>query len=68
MTTVRTFSPVGPCISRGELVRETAKFYVYRSKYDGTEKRVAKGWNAHVEPCHSCRDHAKTQYPHGYMD
>jgi hypothetical protein len=68
MSTVRTFSPCGPCITRGQLVRQTAKFYVYASKYDGTQKRIAKGWNAHVDSCVSCRDHPQTQYPNGYMD
>jgi hypothetical protein len=73
MTTVRDFSPAGPCITRGELVRETAAFYVYKPRFKQGTKRIAKSlpgrWSgAHIEACESCRDHARTQYPNGYMD
>lgn len=78
MKLVRSFSPVGPCITEGRFVRETTKFYVYNEwrggdRFDTTEKRIAKRLpghysRAHVEPCSSCRDHAQTQYPNGYMD
>jgi hypothetical protein len=73
--TVRQFSACGPCIPQGKLVRETAKFYVVRDseRGDGREfklmKRTAERYSPnHVEPCPSCQDHAKTQYPNGYMD
>jgi hypothetical protein len=77
-TIVREFSPVGPCLTLGRLVKETPQFYVF-NKWRGGEsyaegetrirKRTAAHYSrAHIEPCHSCRDHAKTQYPNGYMD
>jgi hypothetical protein len=66
--TVRRFSPCGPCITLGPLTKETAKFYCFASKYDGRAKKIAKTGAAHVEACHSCRDHAQTCYPNGYMD
>lgn len=67
MATVRKFSPVGPCIPQGELIRETAKFYCVADRFDnGKPRKIGKGWSAHIEPCVSCRDHARTQYPNGY--
>lgn len=73
MTAVRNFSPCGPCIVQGELIRETAKFYCFTDKHTGNERRLAKRTperysGAHIVPCPSCRDHAHTQYPNGYMD
>jgi hypothetical protein len=77
-TLVRDFSRAGPCITLGRLVRETPQFYVYNEwrggeTYEERESRVAKRLpgrysGTHVEPCSSCRDHPKTQYPNGYMD
>ena len=77
MTIVRSFSPCGPCITLGRLTKITPRFYCYDEwkggdRFEG-EKRVARDLpghysRAHVEPCPSCPDHAKTQYPHGYMD
>lgn len=72
MKLVRKFSFAGPCLVQGELVRETAKFYVFREwlggeRY-GEEKRIGKNDAVHVEACERCRDHAQTQYPNGYMD
>lgn len=69
MTTLREFSAAGPCITLGEYLRETAKFYFFRDRH-GAEHRIGKGWEGqrHLEPCPSCRDHEKTQYPEGYMD
>ena len=69
---VRRFSPCGPCLTEGKLVKSTARFYVYREwtgmdRFDGRERRVAKH-SAHIEPCCSCTDHPSTVYPHGYMD
>lgn len=76
--TVREFSTIGPCLRLGELVRKTARFYVYRrwggaDRHDDKESRIsirteAHYSPAHVVPCPSCRDHPKTQYPDGYMD
>lgn len=77
MTIVRAFSRCGPCLTLGKLVKETAKFYVYDEwqggdKYEGrtkVKKELPGQWSrAHIEPCRSCRDHAQTQYPNGYMD
>lgn len=71
--TVRKFSSYGPCIILGEFVKRTPKFIFYRDRSDGKVKRVG-GWKVtegdyiHTEPCKSCRDHAATQYPNGYMD
>lgn len=75
---VREFSAAGPCLTTGKLVRETANFYVYLpwhggDRYGPEEKRIARRRPghysaAHVEPCSCCRDHARTQYPNGYMD
>ena len=78
---VREFSACGPCLTLGEFVRRTAKTIVYREWRGGDcfgkECRVG-GWKVgergdrrayiHIEPCRSCRDHAETQYPNGYMD
>jgi hypothetical protein len=74
---VREFSRCGPCLTLGRLMRETACFYVFDEwhggdRYEG-EKRIRKRTpdhysGAHIEPCPSCRDHPKTQYPNGYMD
>lgn len=68
---VRVFSPCGPCLTQGELIRTTEKFYIYRqwrggNRFEG-ERRISRA-KAHVEPCSCCRDHARTQYPNGYMD
>ena len=73
MTIVREFSTVGPCLTLGRLVSETPKFYRYAEWHGGDcfgpeTRLVKKDGRAHTEPCHSCRDHARTQYPHGYMD
>jgi hypothetical protein len=71
MKTVRQFSVAGPCIPLGPLVRETEQFYCYseQDKVRKVRKRTETFYSPHhVEPCPSCRDHAKTQYPHGYMD
>ena len=74
---VRKFSPCGPCLTIGKLVRETAKFYVYRKwlgcsddgyVYETEERRIGKSSLVHTKPCRCCRDHADTSYPNGYMD
>jgi hypothetical protein len=68
---VRTFSAYGPCLTEGELVKTTDKFYVFLKWHGGDrfegERRISCA-KAHIEPCSSCRDHVRTQYPHGYMD
>lgn len=69
---VREFSAAGPCLTIGMLVRETANFYVYLEwkggdRY-GNEERLISKPKTHIEPCHSCRDHAQSSYPNGYMD
>jgi len=69
---VREFSPAGPCLTLGRLKNETAKFYCYEEWKGGDVfgrlRKVSKSGRAHVEPCRSCRDHAATVYPNGYMD
>lgn len=75
---VREFSRAGPCLTTGKLVRETRQFWVYLpwhggDRYGPEEKRIAKRTQdrysaAHVEPCHSCCDHARTIYPNACMD
>lgn len=76
---VREFSAYGPCIPLGELLRETAKFYVYdrannahlrnRRDREPIERKIAKSNQAiHLEPCRSCGDHEATIYPDGYQD
>jgi hypothetical protein len=75
---VREFSPAGPCLTLGRLVKETAQFYIFDKwlggdRYEGRSRirRKVEGGHysrAHVEACSSCRDHPKTQYPNGYMD
>ena len=80
MTIVRQFSRCGPCLTLGQVTKITPRFYFFDEwrggdKYEG-EKRVARDlsdnggpWSPnHVIPCPSCRDHPKTQYPHGSMD
>ena len=72
MITVREFSVAGPCIKLGELIKETDAFWIYRSD-DGRARRVRKRTDTHYSPahivaCHSCMDHPRTSYPHGYMD
>lgn len=64
--TVRVFSPCGPCITMGELIRKTESFFIYRDRHD-YERRISCT-KAHVEPCRCCRDHTETIYPHGYTD
>lgn len=68
---VRKFSAIGPCLQQGRLLKETAQFLVYEEwqggdRYEGIH-RISKG-KVHTEPCVSCRDHAATAYPNGYMD
>jgi hypothetical protein len=69
---VREFSPCGPCLTLGTLIHRTEKTVIFRDRYTGKRGRRG-GWKVeggyiHLEPCSSCRDHAATQYPNGYMD
>jgi hypothetical protein len=64
---IRRFSPAGPCITLGNVIKETAKFYVYSDRHNGRTKKIKKD-SVHAEPCASCRDHPHTCYPNGYMD
>jgi hypothetical protein len=63
-TKVRFFSTAGPCLPATvvRVNRTTYTLNFYGSKQYERHSRV------HVEPCPSCTDHARTQYPHGYMD
>jgi hypothetical protein len=65
---LRQFNSAGPCIERGPVTSESAKFWTVQDKFSGRPRRFGKGWRNHVEPCASCRDHPRTQYPNGYMD
>ncbi len=77
---LRQFSSCGPCIKIGTVISHTAKTVTFVSKYTGEQKRkggyywigngeTPLGQNLlHTVPCQSCEDHARTQYPHGYMD
>jgi hypothetical protein len=69
MKTVRQFSRLGPCAMLGTIVRETRTRIYYRSCED-QDAFVSKSspLTVHVEPCPSCRDHARSQYPDGYWD
>lgn len=75
---VREFSAAGPCLTLGQFVKRTPKFIFFR-EWQGGDKfadtvsrrggwKVAKGAYIHTEPCTSCRDHERTQYPNGYDD
>lgn len=77
MATVRRFSAAGPCLTLGEIVRETEHFYFYKLRQFGYEpdpavivRKVKKDGErlVHSKPCVSCMDHAQTQYPRGYED
>jgi hypothetical protein len=68
---VREFSAAGPCITLGEFIKRTNNTITFRNRDGKIERRG--GWRVekemvHTEPCSGCRDHTKTQYPHGYMD
>ena len=76
MKTIRRFSMAGPCITLGEVVRETEHFYFYRGSrvaIAGDTSDILKVKKdgerlVHSIPCVSCRDHTQTQYPNGYED
>ena len=67
--TVRQFSRVGPCIELGPLIRETDTRIYYRYRHD-YEAFVSKNSSlaVHLEPCPSCRDYERSQYPDDYWD
>ncbi len=69
---VRRFSAYGPCLTAGEFVKQTARFVVFNTwkggdDYTGKQRRMACD-AVHLQPCHSCTDHTRSKYPHGYMD
>jgi hypothetical protein len=75
MQIVRQFSVCGPCLTLGRLTKTTPSFFVFEEWHGGDRfgpetRRVSRDRHAlnHIEPCHSCRDHARTQYPNGYID
>jgi hypothetical protein len=70
--TLRDFSAAGPCLPQGEITRETPTAIESRDRYTNEPRRIMKRgqrWQLHllhIEPCPSCTDHTKTQYPNGY--
>lgn len=69
---VGMFSPYGPCLALGKLVRSTARFHVFTDwrgtrDFTGRERRMSSE-RVHLVPCPSCRDQRQTQFPSGYMD
>jgi hypothetical protein len=70
---LREFSPCGPCLDLGEVVRITPKGVAYRDRSGRLQRRGGRAWKPdgtgrlHTTPCHSCMDHPHTQYPNGYM-
>ena len=69
MKTVRQFSRIGPCLELGPLLRETDARLYYHCQH-GYEAFVSKksALVVHLEPCPSCRDHERSQYPDDYWD
>lgn len=75
---LREFNSAGPCITLGQVIGRTPKSVkflatvweggkmVKRPKRRGGH-RLALGL-LHTEPCPSCMDHPRTQYPDGYWD
>jgi hypothetical protein len=66
---VREFSGVGPCLTLGRLTKTTSQFYFYEewkgeARYEGVKRIRINGEGryspAHIVPCPSCGDHAKT--------
>ena len=69
MTTVREFSAIGPCISLGEVIKQTPATVTFRERDGSIGRRGGyrlKAGLIHVIACRSCRDHAESQYPNGY--
>jgi hypothetical protein len=66
---VRQFSRLGPCLVLGPLVKQTATRIYYRRR-DGKEAWASRSSRllVHVEPCPSCRDQERSQYPDDYWD
>lgn len=69
---LRKFSPCGPCLTfvdgAGPIVRETGKSWITQQP-GKPERQVRKAtFGYHAEPCPSCRDHARSQYPDGLWD
>jgi hypothetical protein len=51
-----------PCNLLGELVRETLRHYIYRSR-SGFEGFIPKRL-VHLAPCPSCPDHRRSRFSH----
>lgn len=69
MATVREFSAIGPCITLGELTKQTPNTVTFRKRDGATGRRGGyrlKSGLIHTVACRSCRDHAQSQYPNGY--
>ena len=66
---VRISSMCGPCLTYYRKVKEnrTTITVAFQNGSGRSCERVHKGF-VHEEPCSSCTDHPKTQYPNGYMD
>lgn len=66
---VRVFSRCGPCLRQYRHVRtnRTTVTVAFRNGSGYSLERAYKG-SVHEEPCPSCEDHPRTQYPDGYMD
>lgn len=68
---VREFSMSGPCLTLGTMTKRTAKSVTFIDREGKAGRRggdrLASGL-IHTAACRSCRDHAETQYPEGYMD
>jgi hypothetical protein len=75
LTLLREFSAAGPCIRMGGILREDKNWWYIvplngeiRVSKISKHSRKAQNGSVHAEACRSCRDHAETQYPEGYMD
>jgi hypothetical protein len=78
--TLRRFSAYGPCLDLyGVVVSATDKTVTYRTERGDIKRAGGYDWHSngsrplgqgllHTDACPSCRDHARTQYPEGYMN
>jgi hypothetical protein len=61
MTTVRIWSPAGPCLT--DTVIKTNRVTVQTRSYGKVER-----FRIHTEPCNRCTDHPTTSFKNGYND